>query len=510
MVFPLSNFIKKYWDVLTFAALFIIMIGLSFLRVKNYDIAFTFDQAREMMEIRRMVITKTPLLIGPATDIIGLYYGPFWAYFNSIPFILFGGDPLGLVKFQIITLHIISLIIYFVLRKKDKALAFFSASLFLFSPTASFSIKFSWNANSAYYFAALFPVLILFRSKISSFFEGLLCGVILQVEAAVGILFFPISFYLHIKRPKKEIHLIPLVLGFFITFLPQIIFELRHGLLMTRSVINEFSGGTDWLGQKLSLSNMILNRFTYFRSVFSGASYLPLFIVLAVIVLALVTGKRGSENVKFLKTNLYMILAFLIFFLIFPFNIRDWYLYGLVPLSIYSFASSLTILFEKYRLRVLSLIIIIFAVSLSVSSKIDYLRNEKGHSNDLANLNNMLSVVDNIYTGAGGKAFKVYTYTPQIYDFRFQYLFWWYGTKKYGYQPEDMSYLPGAPEYIKNNSVYWTKKKGSGNEMTFLIIEHDSATGGGEIGWRKNFPEASETIPLPWNTTIEKIDTIKN
>ena len=89
MIFRFRNFLKENWDVLIFALLFLIMITLSFLRVKNNDIAFTFDQSREMMEIRRMIVTKTPLLIGPATDIIGLYYGPFWAYFNSIPFILF-------------------------------------------------------------------------------------------------------------------------------------------------------------------------------------------------------------------------------------------------------------------------------------------------------------------------------------------------------------------------------------------------------------------------------------
>lgn len=504
------NFIKENGDVLIFAVLFITMIILSFMRIKNFDIAFTYDQAREMMEIRRMVLTKTPLLIGPATDIIGLYYGPFWAYFNSIPFILFGGDPAGLVKFQIITLHIISLIIYFVLRKKDKSLAFFSASLFLFSPIAAFVIKFSWNANSAYYFAALFPLFIFFRSKISSFIEGLLCGVILQVEAAVGILFFPVSFYLHTKRLKNERHLIPLGLGFFITFIPQIAFEIRHGFLMTRSAIGEFSGGTDWLGQRLPFDLMVLNRFAHFRSIFSGVSYLPLFLVLAVIIFALIIGRKGSENVKFLKTNLCILFSFLIFFIIFPFNIRDWYLYGLVPLAIYSFASSLTIISDRYRSKVFSIAIIILAVTLSVSSKINYLSVEKGYSNDLANLNNMLSVVDDIYVNAAGSAFKVYNYTPQVYDLRYQYLFWWYGTKKYGYQPSDISYFPNVPEYIKDNSIYWTKKKESDYEITYLIIEKDSTYPDRAIDWRNSFPKASEIISLPYDTTIERIDIMKN
>lgn len=507
MAFSFRKFINKYYDVLFFAGLFAASIVLSFLRIRNYDTAFTFDQAREVLEIRRMVITKTPLLIGPATDIIGLYYGPFWAYFNAIPFILFGGDPLGLVKFQIFTLHIISLIIFFVLRKKDKILAFFSASLFLFSPTAAFSVKFSWNANSAYYFAALFPLFIFFRSKTASFFEGLLCGVILQVEAAIGILFFPISLYRHINRHKKDRYLVSLIIGFFLTLIPQIIFDFRHGFLMTKSLFGEFSGGTDWLGERLSLAGMILNRFTLFRSIFQDSSFLPLLVVVLSIILALIIGKRSSQNQNFLKTNLYLILSFLVFFIIFPFNIRVWYLYGLVPFAIYAFASSLTIISGRKWTKFLSIATVAFAIALSVSSKISYLKTEKGHSNDLANLNNMLIVVDKIYTNAGGRAFKVYTYTPQILDYRYQYLFWWYGTRKYGYQPSDMAYFPGVPEYIKNNSLYWTKKKESDDEITFLIIEQDTVTTDGEENWRNSFPKASEKISLPWNTTIERIDS---
>jgi len=482
------------------------MMVLSFLRIKDFDIAFTYDQAREMAEIRRMIFTRTPLLIGPATDIIGLYYGPFWAYFNSIPFVLSGGNPLWLVRFQILTLHIISLVIYFVLRKKNKILAFYSASLFLFSPIAAFSIKFSWNANSAYYFAALLPLFIFYKSKISSFLEGLLCGFILQVEAAVGILFFPISLFLHTRRSKKDRQLIPLILGFFVTLLPQIVFEVRHGFLMTRSTLGEFSGGTDWLGQKLSISDMLLNRFTYFKSIFSGATELPWLFVIATIALALILGKRDSENTKFIKTNLFIIFAFLIFFLIFPFNIRDWYLYGLVPFSIYAFASALTIIYAKSWGKFFTVFIIGFTIFSSISTKVTYLSVEKGYSNDLANLKNMLTVVDNIYHEASGSAFKVYTYTPQVFDLRFQYLFWWYGTKQYGYQPSDMSYFPGVPEYIKDNSVFWTKKKESDHDLIFLIIEHDPTTMSGEINWRNNFPASSRKISLPWNTIIEKID----
>jgi len=499
-------FVKKYWREIIFVALFGISLFLCFKRVSNYDIAFTLDQAREMLAIRRMTFTKMPILIGPATDIIGLYYGPFWYYLNTIPFILFGGDPLGIVHFQILLMHLISLIIYCVIRKKDKDLALFSALLLLFSPIGAFSIKFSWNANSAYYFASLFPLFLFFRSKISSFLEGMLCGVILQVEAAVGILFFPIAFFLHAKRPKNEKYLPSIILGFFITFIPQIAFEIHQKFLMTKSLLSEFSGSTSWLGQKLSLSNMLINRFTYFKSIFTGASYLPFFLIISSIVLALIIGKKGSKNMKFLKINFYILFAFLVFFIIFPFDIRDWYLYGLVPFSIYSFASSLIIISVKPLFKVVSVLVITIAVALSIQTKINYLKFEKGSSDDPGNLWNLMQDVDYIYADASGRAFKLYTYTPQVYDSVYQYIFWWYGTKKYGYQPAEMTYLPGVPEYIKDNSLYWTKKKETGNEQIYLIIQHDLSSPEREIDWRNNFSKNIESsISLPWKTTIEKL-----
>ncbi|HSV94397.1 MAG TPA: hypothetical protein VLH94_00255, partial [Spirochaetia bacterium] len=75
-------------------------------------------------------------------------------------------------------------------------------------------------------------------------------------------------------------------------------------------------------------------------------------------------------------------------------------------------------------------------------------------------------------------------------------------------QPSEISYLPDVPEYIKNNSTYWTKKKISSPSSTFLIIQHDLAAPDRESAWRNKFEKASvEVINLPWNTTVEKINS---
>jgi len=478
--------------------------------VDNYNVAFTPDQARDMLEIRHMAVTHTPKLIGPITDIIGLYLGPFWYYLNLIPFVISQGNPLSLVYFSIIIFHLFSIFIFIIISKKDKPLGTLSSSLLLLSPVAFLTTRFSFNANAVFYFSALFPVFLFFKSKKAALFEGILCGIILQLQAAIGILFFPIAVILYCRKDKQNRHLLPLILGFLLTLVPQIAFELNHHFLMTNALLNEFFGNSSFLGEKFSFIQIVLNRLDRFLSIFSGTTYISVVAVFSIIFLGLIISQKKSVSRQFLNTNLILIGVFFVFFLFFPYNLKDWYLYGLVPFTVYSFASALNIIWKKLSIRFISIIVFLWIIFASFSANFNYLQTIANNpSNDPSNLQNMMNTIDTVYTIAGHQSFIVYNYLPSVYDYGYQYLFWWYGTKKYGYQPAEIAYLPNVPEYIKNNQVYWTKKK-TDPHITFLIIQHDQAAPKREYDWRGKFPESKEIKNLPWNTTIEKLDTLVN
>ena len=55
-----------------------------------------------------------------------------------------------------------------------------------------------------------------------------------------------------------------------------------------------------------------------------------------------------------------------------------------------------------------------------------------------------MEVVDWIYKDAVAKAlpFAVYTYTPPVYDYHYEYLLWWKGSRKYNLLPAEFSYRP--------------------------------------------------------------------
>ena len=139
--------------------------------------------------------------------------------------------------------------------------------------------------------------------------------------------------------------------------------------------------------------------------------------------------------------------------------------------------------------KYLGVFIIIALIYFSGKSQIDYINKVVNKtSNDRSNLRNELVSIDWVYQNAGGKGFRAYNYLPSVYDYPYHYLYWWYGNKQYGYEPEDVSYLPNQPEYIKDNLLIWKNtKQTEENGLVFLIVEKDLDMPEREAAWMGNF-----------------------
>ena len=83
----------------------------------------------------------------------------------------------------------------------------------------------------------------------------------------------------------------------------------------------------------------------------------------------------------------------------------------------------------------------------------------------------------------------MYTYLPSIYDYPYQYLFWWYGLKEYDFLPIDYAYAPDKPEYISNKESFSATednlKKRENSNLVFLIKEPDHKFT--SFGWEGEF-----------------------
>lgn len=108
---------------------------------------------------------------------------------------------------------------------------------------------------------------------------------------------------------------------------------------------------------------------------------------------------------------------------------------------------------------------------------------------DPSSFRNEIAAIDYVYSYAKGQNFKVYTYLPSVYDYPYQYLFWWYGRKIYGYLPAYYAYASGKPKYISNKEKFSAAeeelKKRQNSNLVFLIKEpnHNYT----RFGWEGDF-----------------------
>ncbi|KKU33870.1 MAG: hypothetical protein UX47_C0001G0153 [Candidatus Collierbacteria bacterium GW2011_GWA2_46_26] len=527
------SLLKKHWSLIFLLVILTASSVLKVLEVSRYNFPFTTDQGRDMVDMRHMVVTHTPRLVGPTTSINGVLLGPFWYYFNIIPFVTGGGDPSYIVYWQILWYQLSVVALWYVLKKNHPSLAILVSVLLLLMPTGFNTARYFWNANSMvfftiFYFASFLWSLVAYKSETlhaslrggiptwqshttKLFMLGLISGLAMQIEAAFGILFFPFAFLYFVisSWPRgmawwKSIKIIfkqtlPLVAGFGLTLLPQILFELKHGFIMTKILFGEFSGQGTMLGEKITFAEKLAQRWEHFQLLILRSTHLPpnyvpyLYLsALALFLYLYVTSKKSkSEAIKLWCISYWFILFAAVFYLLFPQKLKEWYTLGLsVPLVLF-LGCLLSYLWERKSVILKTLIIVLMSMTVyySLKSQWDYTRDVAFKpSDDRSNMRNEIAALDWVYQNAEGQGFKVYSYLPSVYDYPYNHLFWWYGNHKYGYEPVETAYLPGQPEYIRDVDKIWTNKRELGSqELVFLIIEEDMDMPKRTEAWLGNF-----------------------
>lgn len=237
------------------AVVLLLLIGLSsFLRFYNLrnTIIFLGDEGRDALAVKRIVIDLDPTLLGPTASVGGFYLGPVY-YYMIAPFMLaFGMDPVGAAVFvALLGVATVALLYYFV----RKLYGIFSASLVsLLYAVAPGIVRFSrssWNPNPMPFFTLLTLVSFYQAIKTSRWqwlvAVGVCLGIIIQLHYLGLILCGVIGgmTLLLIKPPRWLSAVAAQLVGFLIGSSMFIAFELRHGFLNTKAVI-EFitrSGG---------------------------------------------------------------------------------------------------------------------------------------------------------------------------------------------------------------------------------------------------------------------------
>lgn len=471
----------------TLLIIFFLVIGVIYRLVltSNNNFLFNMDNARDMVDVREMVVLGKMRLIGNTAAIEGVYYGPFWYYLLTIPFVLTGGSPYAEIIMQIILWVIGG---YFALKLASRfgLLSQISVGcLWVASNFVVLSTTYAFNPNPTLFltplFLYLFEKFLKTKKTIYSVSSFALAGTFFSTEIFFAI-FMPVIIILTIVVTDKNILKTRSfwfgVIAFLLIISPQIFFDLRHQFLMSKSLINYVSGKTS--GEQVTdpIKRIILV-WNSFYTVMSATFMNFLFLIKAIGLFTIISLVSFFIRRKLKEKLLEVLLIFyitipMIGFTILTANISSWHWVG-VAAALIIFAGFVIGRVEKINLagKVLSLGLTIILVALTISNISDYIKATKVLSHDPSQFGNELAAVDYVYKKAEGKNFKVYVYLPSVIDYPYQYLFWWRGLKKYGYMPQDYAYAPNKPEYIKSKEKLDKGTHPQSSSLVFLIKEQN-------------------------------------
>lgn len=474
---------------------------------------FNIDNARDMIDVREMVVLGNVRLIGSTTSIDGVFFGPLWYYMSAVPFALSGGNPLGAIIMEIILWAVGGYFLLVLVEKYYGKLALFCCSLIWFASNfILLGSQYAFNPNPVLFLTPVFIFSLLKYIETEkwwySFFSWFLAGAFFHFVVPVGI-FMPAVILLalfFIKRNllKKASFWVGLI-AFGLTFLPQLLFELRHNFFMTKNLLEYRSTSHGNLNLPIHL-----RAFSIFRSFYD--TLLPtfmnfkLFTNLMIVIFVgatffLIKLKKSPDKL----TLICLLLIFVPLMGLIPLkvDVLRWYLNATIVSAIFLVGFIIYFL-QKFKTGsgVAYILAILLAV-FTIQNVLDYIQVAKRGDPGNSILKNEISAIDFVYQQAEGKNFKVYTYMPSVYDWPYQYLFWWHGQKNYGYLPKEYAYSPGKPEYVSNKKAFSPTPeelaKREDSELVFLIKEPD------QIGQRHLWENQFRDLELLEINTIGSI-----
>ncbi len=454
------------------ALLFIMIVGF-ILRTYNLwdNIFFSYDQARDAQRIQDLVYAKDLKLVGPETDIPGVFNGPLFYYLIAPIYFLFKFDP----NFVAIFLALINLLGAILLYKlalilfKEKKAGLISAILWVISFEQLGFSKYISNASlmsigTMIYFLGL--ALYFIEKKSSGLIIsviGLAAAIHFNIYLTYLIVFYMIFYFIY--RPKLNMKLIIFNLILFLVLLsPFVLAEFMWKFAGSKSLVGYISnqGGS---------MNSVMESLTFYIQRLSASLYYSQFsfnifiAFLLFIIITFIVYRSKSNHAPFLFLWLFSTLPL--------FGFRSGVIN--VPVINSSIFGAIILLFAKGLSEMLqnkkNYIIGIFVISLIFVSNIFlFIKQNVLKIETPSAKNNILAyekmAIDYTYKKSKGKEFSICTVTePLFINTTWSFLFDWYGKSKYGYVPS----WAGPKQYMNKNHLPDDEDH---TELRFLLFEN--------------------------------------
>lgn len=432
------------------------------------------DQGEDAVHVRE-ILEGRPLLRGPATNIEGIYAGPLWYYFQAVGYALLGGHPAGGVVLLIgLNVALTAILMMKVKREVGAGPAvLIGGALQFYWPFFDVS-RYGFNPFPLVFLTVVTILLILdFLSgkKNALIWAAVLVGLAFHAELAGAMalfLFYAAVFLFLVAKGKVNWRIVSgNILVLTVLFLPL----LYYHLFADTTFLSGWQGLFGRPGGVFTHSQFILMLRVFLRNI--GKTVLPfapalgLFIFL--FILAFYFLKDLWKKNIFVTRFVYLVFFYLLVnWLWFGSNV-GWRIWHTVAIPVVLFIALVLVLTQISGRFFRWLLVFILAAQLVFFVRL--YGHFLGDTPDPSILRNEIAAIDWVYQHSEGKGFYVYNYLPSVRDYSHQYLFWWYGRKKYGYLPCEYSSYPGVPDFFVPNFQSYQNPVERCSRERFLIIE---------------------------------------
>jgi hypothetical protein len=508
-----------WWRSWLLVGLLFFAVAVRWVFVHEFIFPFNFDHGKDLLGTMAMVETHSPKFIGPWTSIPGVFFGPAWYYLLAPAYILGSGSPFAPI---VVMLLLMACEVYLAYRIQGWVFAVIVAS----NGTWMSLAKSAWNPFPMPLLTLLVVYLLQWwRHKLDQHthpkHEAFLVFLVwctasfgFHFSAAFAI-FYPIllcAAWFIWKLPIRSTIVAAAVIGFLVPFTPQLIFEVRHDFLETRSLIAYFQKPEPHAAT-LEKAKFIFKEMVGYQLLSMTPNLPPNVRTHATVVLlwqgffSLLCGvgwwkqRKQQEARKWLWFFSIAFVVPLIGFWKLHFNV--WYLLAVFPLASYFFAKGVQGLPKPW------VIFVICACLLSpIFDVIQYLKYERvEHSQSRAFITPKLQAVEFILrkTNNGQTPFASYHYVPDIYDFTYQYLYLWLAKQRhivlpveFAYEPHtEQSYFPEKAEIMMKLPDGARQNVAQHPKLIFYIVENPEQTILLDMWWgRQRFSRIVETTQI--------------
>lgn len=496
--------VSKYQELIGLLAVaFFLRIGY----LIGNTIPFAFDHGKDSLAIMDMLLNLSPKFIGPWTSIPGLYFGPGWYYLLAPFYVLLGYNPIGGAVVMLLLVLLQIGLAYRYLGKWEAAILTTAPLWFILSKSA-------WNPYPMTLLSLVLIILLKISAEARKLTPARALGLGLATSfgfhfSAAFAIFYPVIILaaLAIFRIRLTLRSVLFgLVGFALPFLPHLLFELRYNFSQVRAVLAYFQKGESHAFGWEKIQSVVTTSLGEIRlGILPESNYLGTFsLALPLLLLGLLIGvairtTKGSPEIQraFLLSFLFIVFPIFCFFFL-HFNV--WYVYAMVPAAVWLVGSLLR--------RSPSWLKVIYLFLLFLGPVMAYSQYFLGERELLLQGRGFLPVklqaIELIQEKAGSRRYASYQYVPDIYDFSYQYIYFWKALEgkplpvEFSYQPGENSYVVQKPELLQ----HFTVAEGE-PEVIFYIVEKPENEEFLSRWWdAQQFSKIEETIELSPELTL--------